>query len=338
MKRGMQQVFKVAGLGGVSVAMALGIALASPAALAKQVIRISTPAVPADWHAKMWTVFKDELEKSAPGEFDVQIHLNAALFKQGTEPTAMARGNLEMSAISAQDISKIVPEFSIFTAGYIIRDPDHQQKVFNGPIGDEMFKLVIDKLEVTPLATAYLGTRQVMLRDTKDIKTPADMKGIKLRMPASKEWLFLGEALGATPTPLAFGEVYLALKTGTIDGQDNPLPSARAAKFYEVSKQIVMTSHLVDGIFLSYATKTFNALPAAQQQKIRAAAQAAAKYNNVNRLKDEADDVEQFKKDGLKVVVPDVAAFRKAVQDKYQQSDYAKIWPKGLLERINATK
>ena len=338
MKRGMQQVFKVAGLGGVSVAMALGMALASPAALAKQVIRISTPAVPADWHAKMWTVFKDELEKSAPGEFDVQIHLNAALFKQGTEPTAMARGNLEMSAISAQDISKIVPEFSIFTAGYIIRDPDHQQKVFNGPIGDEMFKLVIDKLEVTPLATAYLGTRQVMLRDTKDIKTPADMKGIKLRMPASKEWLFLGEALGATPTPLAFGEVYLALKTGTIDGQDNPLPSARAAKFYEVSKQIVMTSHLVDGIFLSYATKTFNKFTPDQQKKIKAAAQAAAQYNNVNRLKDEADDVEQFKKDGLKVVVPDVAAFRKAVQDKYQQSDYAKIWPKGLLERINAVK
>lgn len=338
MKRGMQQVFKVAGLGGVSVAMALGMALASPAALAKQVIRISTPAVPADWHAKMWTVFKDELEKSAPGEFDVQIHLNAALFKQGTEPTAMARGNLEMSAISAQDISKIVPEFSIFTAGYIIRDPDHQQKVFNGPIGDEMFKLVIDKMEVTPLATAYLGTRQVMLRDTKDIKTPADMKGIKLRMPASKEWLFLGEALGATPTPLAFGEVYLALKTGTIDGQDNPLPSARAAKFYEVSKQIVMTSHLVDGIFLSYATKTFNKFTPDQQKKIKAAAQAAAQYNNVNRLKDEADDVEQFKKDGLKVVVPDVAAFRKAVQDKYQQSDYAKIWPKGLLERINAVK
>lgn len=338
MKRGMQQVFKVAGLGGVSIAMALGMALASPAALAKQVIRISTPAVPADWHAKMWTVFKDELEKSAPGEFDVQIHLNAALFKQGTEPTAMARGNLEMSAISAQDISKIVPEFSIFTAGYIIRDPDHQQKVFNGPIGDEMFKLVIDKMEVTPLATAYLGTRQVMLRDTKDIKTPADMKGIKLRMPASKEWLFLGEALGATPTPLAFGEVYLALKTGTIDGQDNPLPSARAAKFYEVSKQIVMTSHLVDGIFLSYATKTFNKFTPDQQKKIKAAAQAAAQYNNVNRLKDEADDVEQFKKDGLKVVVPDVAAFRKAVQDKYQQSDYAKIWPKGLLERINAVK
>lgn len=338
MKRGMQKVFKVAGLRGVTVAMALGMALASPAALAKQVIRISTPAVPADWHAKMWTVFKDELEKSAPGEFDVQIHLNAALFKQGTEPAAMARGNLEMSAISAQDISKIVPEFSIFTAGYIIRDPDHQQKVFNGPIGEEMFKPVIEKLEVTPLATAYLGTRQVMLRETKAIRAPADLKGVKLRMPASKEWLFLGEALGATPTPLAFGEVYLALKTGTIDGQDNPLPSARAAKFYEVSKQVVMTSHLVDGIFLSFATKTFNKLTPAQQQKVRAAAQAAAQYNNENRIKDEASIVDEFKQAGLKIDTPDVAAFRKAVQDKYLQSEYANIWPKGMLERINAVK
>ncbi len=334
----IQKLLQAAGLGTATLAVAVGMAIAAPQAMAKQVIRISTPAVPEDWHAKMWTVFKDELEKSAPGEFDIQIHLNAALFKQGTEPTAMARGNLEMSAISAQDISKIVPEFSIFTAGYIIRDPVHQQMVFSGPIGQDAFKPVIQKMEVTPLATAYLGTRQVMLRDIKDVKTPADLKGVKLRMPASKEWLFLGEALGATPTPLAFGEVYLALKTGTIDGQDNPLPSARAAKFYEVSKEIVLTSHLVDGIFLSFATKTFNALTPALQQKVRAAAQAAAKYNNENRIKDEADDVEQFKKQGLKIVTPDVAAFRKVVQDKYLQSDYAKIWPKGMLERINATR
>src|SRR5690349_9037685 len=131
----------------------------------KVVLRISTPAVPDDWHAKMWTVFKESLDKSAPGEFDVQINLNAALFKQGTEPAAMARGNLELSAISAFDIAKLVPEFSIFTAGYIVRDPDHQQKVFSGPIGTEMFKAVSDKMEVTPLSTVYLGTRQVNLRE-----------------------------------------------------------------------------------------------------------------------------------------------------------------------------
>jgi tripartite ATP-independent transporter DctP family solute receptor len=231
-----------------------------------------------------------------------------------------------------------VPEFSIFTAGYIIRDPDHQQKVFNGPIGEEVFKPVVQKLEVTPLATAYLGTRQVMLRDDKDVKTPADLKGVKLRMPASKEWLFLGEALGATPTPLAFGEVYLALKTGTIDGQDNPLPSARAAKFYEVSKTVVLTSHLVDAIFLSYASKAFNALTPAQQQKVKAAAQAAAAYNNENRIKDESEIVAAFKAQGMKIVTPDVAEFRKVVQDKYQKSDIAKTWPQGLLQRINDVK
>jgi tripartite ATP-independent transporter DctP family solute receptor len=324
----------------LALVAALGLGFAAPQALAqtKQLIRISTPAVPDDWHAKMWTVFKENLEKSAPGEFDVQIHLNAALFKQGTEPAAMARGNLEMSAVSAQDISKIVPEFSIFTAGYIIRDVDHQQKVFNGPVGEEVFKPVMQKLEVTPLATAYLGTRQVMLREVKDVKTPADLKGVKLRMPASKEWLFLGEALGATPMPLAYGEVYLALQTGTIDGQDNPLPSARAAKFYEVSKSIVLTSHLVDAVFISYSSKAFNALKPEQQQKVRIAAEAAARYNNANRVKDEAELVDFFKAQGLKVFTPDVAAFRKSVQEKYMKSAIAATWPKGLLERINAVR
>jgi tripartite ATP-independent transporter DctP family solute receptor len=325
-------------LAAASAALLTGALLPAAQAQNKMVLRVSTPAVPDDWHAKMWTVFKDNLEKSAPGEFDVQINLNASLFKQGTEPTAMARGNLELSSISAFDIAKLVPEFSIFTAGYIVRDPDHQQKVFSGPIGTEMFKTVAEKMEVTPLSTVYLGTRQVNLREARNVKVPADLKGVKLRMPGSKEWLFLGEALGATPTPLAFGEVYLGLKTGTIDGQDNPLPSVRAAKFYEVTKQIVMTSHLVDGIFIAISNKAWNAMSAAQKTKVKAAAQAAAVYNNENRIKEEGQLVDFFKKEGLQVTTPDVDAFRKTVQTTYLNSEYAKVWPKGLLERINATK
>jgi tripartite ATP-independent transporter DctP family solute receptor len=304
----------------------------------KTVLRISTPSVPDAWHAKMWTVFKDALEKSAPGEFDVQINLNASLFKQGAEPAAMARGNLEMTSISAADIAKLIPEFSIFTAGYVIRDPAQQQKVFNGPIGTELFKMVADKMDITVLSTCYLGTRQVNLREVRNVKTPADLKGVKLRMPGSKEWLFLGEALGATATPLAFGEVYLGLKTGTIDGQDNPLPTVRAAKFYEVTKQIVLTNHLVDSLFIGIASKTLNALSATQKQKVLAAAQAASAYNNENTLKEEAQLVEFFKKEGLQVTTPDLDAFHKSVQTTYQNSDYAKVWPKGLIERINATK
>ncbi len=319
-------------------AAALGACSFPALAQSKIVLRISSPAVPDDWHAKMWTVFKDTLEKSAPGEFDVQINLNASLFKQGAESAAMARGNLELTTLSSFDIAKFVPAFSVFTAGYMVRDPAQQQKIFQGPLGAELFKMVSDTMDVTPLATAYLGTRQLNLREVRNVKTPADLKGVKLRMPGSKEWLFLGEALGATATPLAFGEVYLGLKTGTIDGQDNPLPSVRAAKFYEVTKQIVLTSHLVDSLFISISNKSLAAMTPAQRQKVTAAAQAAAVYNNDNRIKEEAQLVEFFRKEGLQITTPDLDAFHKSVQQSYQRSDYAKAWPAGLVDRINAVR
>jgi TRAP-type transport system periplasmic protein len=304
----------------------------------KVLLRVSTPAVPDDWHAKMWTVLKDELEKSAPGQFEVQINLAGTLFKQGTETAAMARGNLELATPSVFDLAKLIPEYSIFTAGYVLRDPDHQQKVFNGPIGREFFKLASEKMDVTPLGAAYLGTRQLGLRDVRNVRVPADLKGLKLRMPGTKEWLFLGEALGGNPTPLAFGEVYLALKTGTIDGQDNPLPTVRAAKFYEALKQIVLTSHLVDAVLIAVSNKCWNALNATQKGQLQAAAQAAIRYNNENRIKEEAQLVEFFKQQGLKVDEPDREAFRRTVQQAYLNSDYAKSWPAGLLDRINTTR
>ena len=323
----------------VLAAMAASGSLALPAwSQSKALLRISSPAVPDDWHAKMWTIFKDALDKSAPGEFEVQINLNASLFKQGAEPAAMARGNLELTTVSAADIAKIIPEFSIFTAGYVVRDPAQQQKIFNGPIGTEMFKTVAEKMDITILSTCYYGTRQVNLREVRNVKTPADLKSVKLRMPGSKDWLFLGEALGATATPLAFGEVYLGLKAGTIDGQDNPLPTVKAAKFYEVTKQIVLTSHLVDGLFIAISNKALSAMSAAQRQKVQAAALAAAAYNNENRTKEEAQLVEFFKKEGLQVTTPDLDAFHKTVQAAYMSADYARTWPHGLLERINAVK
>ena len=318
-------------------ALACGLVL-PVAAQGRQALRISTPAVPDDWHAKMWTVFKESLDKSSPNQFDVQINLNASLFKQGTEPAAMARGNLELASVSAFDIAKLVPEFSIFTAGYVIRDPAHLIKVFSGPIGAELFKTVSDKMDVRVLAPIYYGTRQLNLREARNVRTPADLKGVKLRMPGSREWLFLGEALGATATPLAFGEVYLGLKTGTIDAQDNPLPTVRAAKFHEVTRQLVLTNHLVDSLFIAISNKSWNALTPAQKQNVMAAARAAAQYNNENRIREEGQLVDFFRQQGLQISTPNVDAFRKSVQDTYARSEYAKVWPAGLLERINHTR
>jgi len=286
----------------------------------------------------MWSVFKDQLEKSAPGQFDVQVHLGGSLFKQGAEPVAMARGNLELASISAFDIAKVVPEFSLFTAGYVIRDPAHLMKVFGGPIGTELFQRVSEKMDLTVLSPLYLGTRQLNLRVRRPVMTPADLKGVKLRMPSSREWLFLGQALGATPTPLSFGEVYLGLKTGTIDGQDNPLPTVKSAKFHEVTQQITLTSHLVDSLFICVSNRFWKRLSPDQQLRLRAAAQAAARYNNEQRIADEHQLLAFFKAQGLTVSTPDLPAFRQAVQAAYLNSDLARTWPPGLLERINATR
>ena len=209
------------------------IILTAPAfAAPPTVLRISTPAVPDDWHVKMLYVFKEELRKSLPGRFDVQVHHSGTLFRQGTEPVAMQRGNLEMALLSMQDIARQIPEYSIFTAGYLIRDPDHLSKVYGGSIGEEVSRRTVEVMGIRLLQAVYLGTRQVQLREPRRVRVPADLAGVKLRMPGAKEWLFLGEALGANPTPMPFTEVYLGLKTGTIDGQDNPLPTAKSAKFY----------------------------------------------------------------------------------------------------------
>ena len=158
-----------------AAALALGVCfLPAVQAQNKIVVRVSTSAVPDDWHGKMWTVMKDELERTAPGQFDVQINLNATLFKQGTEPAAMARGNLELASISAFDIAKLAPEFSIFTAGYIVRDPDHQQKVFNGAIGQELFNFRAGPYDFSCATCHGQDGLRIRTQDLPNLTKPAE--------------------------------------------------------------------------------------------------------------------------------------------------------------------
>ncbi len=282
---------------------ACSVAAAAPAlAQTKTVLRISTPAVPEDWHVKMLYVFRDELNKSAPGRFDVQVHHSGTLFRQGAEAVAMQRGNLEMALLSMQDIARQVPEYSIFTAGYLIRDPDHLAKVYGGPIGAEVSRRVAEAMEIQLLQAVYLGTRQVSLARQRLVRTPADLAGVKLRI------------------------------------QDNPLPTLKSAKFYEVTRQIVLTGHLVDALQLAISSKTWHALSAAHKAQVRRAAAKAGKFNDENRVREERELIEFFRAQGIEITTPDVEAFRKTVQDAYLKSEYAEKWPRGLLERINAVK
>ncbi|SDI18905.1 sialic acid TRAP transporter substrate-binding protein SiaP [Alloyangia pacifica] len=318
-------------------ALALGTALVTPALAADQIeIKYTTASVPTDLHTKAMQVFKDELEARVPGRFDVQLYDSGSLFAQGADLDALQRGNAEMTYLSYQLIADAIPAYGLLTAGYLFQSPEHYRAFLNSDIGAEFKQTVSDEMDVQLLDTCYLGTRQLNLRSARDVSTPDDLAGLKLRMPGSDAWLFLGSALGAAPTPLPFGEVYLGLQTGTIDAQDNPLPTVEAAKFYEVTEQIVLTSHLVDGINIAINNETWDQLSDEEKTAMTEAAVASCDWNNAERVANEERLVDFFKSEGLQVTEPDVEAFRSHVQEVYFSSDRSADWPEGWAEKINA--
>ena len=189
------------------------------------------------------------------------------------------------------------------------------------------------------LSVMYLGRRHVNLRQPReelDVQTPEDLNGVNLRMPGTDAWQFLGRALGANPTPLAFTEVYTALQTGSVDGQDNPLPTVVDAKFYEVTNQIALTSHLVDLNYVAFSKEVWDGLTPEQQAVVQDAADAAAESGRQAQLAKEEELVAYLTEQGLEIYEPDVAAFREHVQAQYRGSEFAEAWPEGVLEQINA--
>jgi TRAP-type C4-dicarboxylate transport system substrate-binding protein len=316
-----------------------GAALAAAGALparaqSKPTIRFAAVFSDKDIRADMIRM----LAKDVAGDFKLEPFYNGTLFKQGTELVALQRDNLEMGNIAPQDFSKQLPAWSILTSAYLFRDANHLSAFFASDLGAQMKKMVEDRLKVKILGPTFFGTRQVGLKPKKKIGTPADMAGIKLRMPPGDAWQLLGRSLGANPTPMAYAEVYTGLQTGAIDGQDNPLPNVQNMKFYEVMSQIVLTSHLVGYDLLTISLKTWNGMSAARQKAFQAAADRAIQWSAAEHLKREAELAEGFRKQGLEVYAPDVNAFRAHAQKIYMASDEAKDWPKGMLEKINALK
>jgi len=320
---------------GAALAASAAVPLSFPAmAQAKPALRFAAVFSDKDIRANMMQVFAKEVE----GDFKVDLFLNASLFKQGTELVALQRDNLEMGNIAPQDISKQISAWSILTSAYLFRDADHLSKFWASDLGAQFKKQAEDQVKIRILGPTFFGTRQVGLKPNKKINTPADLAGVKLRMPPGDAWQLLGRSLGANPTPMAYAETYTGLQTGAIDGQDNPLPNVQNMKFYEVMSQIVLTSHLVGFDLLSVSMKTWNGMPAAKQKAFQAAADKAIAWSTAEHQKREVELADGFRKQGLQVYVPDQNAFRAHAQKVYLASDEAKEWPKGLLEKINALK
>jgi TRAP-type transport system periplasmic protein len=318
---------------GAGAAFAAGAAI--PAfAQAPAPLRFAAVFSESDIRAEMMKMFAKEVE----ADHKLELHLNSTLFRQGTELVALQRDNLEMGNIAPQDIAKQVPAWSLLTAAYLFRDANHLNQFFASESGTQMKKMVEDQVKVKILGPTFFGTRHVGLKTKKKINTPADLAGVKLRMPPGDAWQLLGKSLGANPTPMAYAETYTGLQTGAIDGQDNPLPNVQNMKFYEVMSQIVLTSHLVGFDLLTVNMKTWNAMNPAKQRAFQAAADKAIAWSTAQHQKREAELAEGFKKGGLEVYAPNIPAFRDYAQKVYLASDEAKSWPAGMLDKINAMK
>jgi len=310
------------------------LALVATSALAQKVVlRVSTAAPAPDFLSRSLQQFKSELEAGAP-EFDVQVYPGSQLFRQGTEVPAIQRGNLEMSTMTTFEVAQQVPEFGFFNRAYLFRDYDHAYKTFSGPLGKRYADTVAQKMGIVILAPTYLGTRQVNLRTVREVKGPPDLAGLKLRMPGGPDWLLLGHSLGVTPTPMGMPEVYLALQTGAIDGQENPPTIFNAAKFYEVTKQMVITSHLVQPVFFAVARPYWQKLKPEQRAKVQAAAIKAARWNDEQRLNDEKTVIDGLGAKGLSVTRPDLGAFRANADKVYASAEAAKAWDRKMMDEV----
>lgn len=315
-------------------AAALAVPFLSRGARAQDATRIRFSAVfsEQDIRAEMMKQFAAEIGTG----FQYQGFYGGTLFKQGTELVALQRGNLEMGNIAPQDVSNQLPAWSALTSGYLFRDSAHLRAFFASDLGAEMKTSAEDALSIKILGPTFYGTRQLGLRGDKEIKTPADLAGVKLRMPGGEAWQFLGQALGANPTPMAYAEVYTGLQTGAIDGQDNPLPNVENMKFYEVMNQIVLTAHLV-AFDLLVTSKTFwDGLSAEQQNAVQAAADKAIAWSTAEHVKHEEELAKSFAERGLKVYAPDIDAFRAHVQKAYLESSLAADWPADIVARVAA--
>ncbi len=295
-------------------------------------IRISTAAPPSDFLTKALEQLKADVEAANNG-MAVTVHPASTLFRQGTEVPAIQRGNLEMSTMNTFEVAQQVPELGAFNRAYLFRDYAQMRRAFDGKIGEDYRKLVADNMGIEILATHYLGTRHVNLRQKRNVKTPADLAGVKLRMPAGPEWLLLGRTLGVTPVPLGMPELYLAMKTGAVDGQENPLSIMSAAKFYEVSEQVVLTTHMVQPVFFALAKPVWDKLNADQKKTLEAAAKKAAKTGDDNRVADETTIVTALKGRNLAVDTIDLAVFRASADKAYEGAEATKAWDMSWIKR-----
>ena len=260
--------------------------------------------------------FKERLEELSGGEMTVTIYPSAQLGDFKAMIAQMQAGELDIVAAGYPDMSYMIPELKLVGEPYVIRDFEHLQKVVEGEFGQAIDQK-LEEAGIRMLDLWYYGTRQTTAN--QPIESIDDLKGLRLRTPNVPFLIDYAEAVGATPAPVAFQEVYLALQTNQVDAQENPLPTIDAMKFYEVQDNIALTNHFVASSAIYISAETWEGLSDEEKGWVQQAIEAGGDVNDGLLMEGEANLVATFRDRGLTVTEPDLAPFREAMQPYYDE-------------------
>ena len=245
---------------------------------------------------------------------------------------AVSNGTQQIVTEGAANFGAWIPSISVTEAPFIWKSPAHLIKALNGPLLDKYNEQLIKARGMRILGAVYYGTRHLTTSD-RPVKTVADAKGLKLRVPENDVFKAMAESWGAKPTPMNFNELYLALKTGTVDGQENPLPTIKSGKFNEVQKYIILTGHVMTPRLVVVNEAAWQKMPAADRKIVEDALKTHMAWADAEIQRQEVALLDEFKAGGVTIIEPDVESFRQATLTVVPAKFEAK-WGKGTFDSI----
>ncbi|WP_157961625.1 TRAP transporter substrate-binding protein [Acuticoccus kandeliae] len=282
--------------------------------------------------------FAELVDERTNGEVKVEVYPSAQLGGLNDLWAGVKIGTIDIAgSLPATVAVDLVPSVSIFDAPYMFTGVDHFEKVWTGEIGQEIAAELAEKAGVRLLSMETFGSRQ--LTANKPILKPEDLAGMKIRAVTLPTFIATIEAMGGTPTPMDFTEVYQGLMSGVIDGQENPPASIYTARFNEVQSHLMMTSHIFGVVTVMMNEGAFSRLTPEQQAILIEAGKEAGIYGNEVAGKQQEEMLAALEASGMTIVGPedglDVEAFRTRVREKALPKISAN-WPEGLMDRVQA--
>ncbi|HEX7607208.1 MAG TPA: sialic acid TRAP transporter substrate-binding protein SiaP, partial [Usitatibacter sp.] len=280
--------------------------------------------------AAVWAA--GEIKKRTNGRYDIEVFPASTLGKETDINQGLTLGTVDIIYTGQLFAGRTYGPLAIGGAPYMFRDFDHWKRYATSPLFRELCDGYQKAGGNKVVALTYYGERHVT--SNKPINRPEDMKGLKIRVPDAPLYTMFPRAVGANPTPIAFAEVYLALQNGTVDAQENPLPTIDAKKFYEVQKYIVLTGHITDALLTIVAGGTWNKLADADKKIFEEVLKQAAAKATEEIVGIEKNLGAEFEKRGKTVVKVDRKPFREATMKLHNGPDAT--WPKEIYDRLQA--